>query len=252
MQKHTVGGVVLLAALLVSGCNATTSGEPAAAAPEPPAAVVSKAAMVPSTIGKMATPPPPEGTKYHNYCILRVEPVSKFTSGRYEGYWKDMRAAGYVVDLPGFPLPLFSDPERRDATTAHLTVCSSSSVVPDSMSGQWDNGNGDLQHRGEFTATFYYDPTPEGDFTDLSSFCGTSEDAIELGGDVTIEPWMYSEAPPTEISTTAETLVDRSVPLTGPNGEVVLTPSPEGTRWHVKNNDHADAFIEVWVYDYLQ
>ena len=252
MQGKALGCLMLLSACVMSGCNAGTPGEPAADASAPAAAAVSKAAMVPSTIGNMATPMPPEGTKYHNYCILRVEPVSTVTAGRYEGYWKDMRSAGYVVDLPGFPLPLFSDPDRRDATTAHLTVCASSSADPASMSGQWDNGNGDFQSRGEFTATFFYDPTPEGDFTDLDTFCGTSEDAIELGGDVTIEPWMHREAPPTEISTTVETLVDRSVPLTGPNGEVFLAPSPEGTRWHVKNNDHADGFIEVWVYDYIQ
>ena len=161
-------------------------------------------------------------------CIIRVEPVTTVTSGPYEGYWKDMRSAGYVVDLPGFPLPLFSDPERQDATTAHLTVCASSSADPDSMSGQWDNGNGDFQSRGTFTATFYYDPTPEGDFTNLDTFCGVSEDAIELGGDVTIEPWIGREAPPTEISTTAETVVDRSVPVTGPNGETFMVPSPRG------------------------
>lgn len=251
MQGTVIPRLVLFVVLVVSGYNATTSGESAATEPAP-AAAVSKAALVPATIGKLATPAAPEGTKYHNYCILRIEPVRTVTAGRYEGYWKDMRSAGYVVDLPGFPLPLFSDPERRDATTAHLTVCASSSVDPDSMSGRWDNGNGDLQHNGNFTATFYYDPTPGGDFTNLRTFCGTSEDAIELGGDVTIEPWMYREAPPTAISTTAETLVDRSVPLTGPNGEVFMAPSPEGTRWHVKNNDHADGFIEVWVYDYIQ
>ena len=62
---------------------------------------------------------------------------------------------------------------------------------------------------------------------------------------MTIEPWMYREAPPNEISTTAETLVDRSVPMTGPNGETFRAPSPEETRWHMKNNDHADGFVEV-------
>ena len=111
--------------------------------------------MVPATIGQLATPAPPEGAKHHHYSILRAEPLSNMTSGPYKGFWKDMRSAGFVVDQPGFPLSLFSDPGQRDAVTAHLTVCASSSIDPESVSGQWNKRNGDLRHSGSLTATCY-------------------------------------------------------------------------------------------------
>ncbi len=222
--------LVLPAVLAVSGCTG----------------------MVPATIGQIATPAPPEGAEYHHYSILRAEPLSTMTSGPCKGFWKDVRSAGYVVDKPGFPLPLFADPEKRDAATAHLTVCVSSSIDPESMSGQWNQGNRDLRHSGSLTATYYYDPTPEGDVADLDTFCGTSEDTVELGSDPTAEPWVFREAPASEISTTEETLVNRAAVLVGENGEAILATSPEGTRRHVKNSDHGNGFIEVWVYEYLE
>ena len=96
-----------------------------------------------------------------------------------DGNWKTNRTAGYVADMPGFPLPLFSDPEKRDATTAHLYVCDPAARTI-SYTGNWDEGT--LESRFEFAdVVFYYDPTPEGDFGNLDTFCSPSEDAIKLG-----------------------------------------------------------------------
>ena len=120
------------------------------------------------------------------------------------------------------------------------------------MSGRSNKGDGDLRHSGSLTETYYYDPTPEGDFADLDTFCGNRVDAIERGGDMTTEPWVFREAPASEVSTTAETVVDRAIVPTGGNGEAIVATSPVGTRRHVKNGDHANGFVEVWVYEYLE
>ena len=51
-----------------------------------------------------------------------------------------------------------------------------------------------------------------------------------------------------------ETVVDRSVQVTGPDESVFDPPSPKGTRWHVMGkggNDVADGMTGVWVYDYV-
>lgn len=54
---------------------------------------------------------------------------------------------------------------------------------------------------------------------------------------MTTEPWVFREAPASEISTTAETMVDRDIVPTGGNGAVIVATSPVGTRRHVKNSD---------------
>ena len=44
----------------------------------------------------------------------------------------------------------------------------------------------------------------------------------------------------------------RAVALAGGNGVAIVATSPEGSRRHVKNSDHGNGFIEVWVYEYLE
>ena len=231
--------VILALCAVMAGCATDTS--PSLSATAAPVTIA------PAT----PTPEAPPGTNYHNYCVLRSEMLSTYEDGN----WKTNRTAGYVADMPGFPLPLFSDPEKRDATTAHLYVCDPAARTI-SYTGNWDQGT--LESRFEFAdVVFYYDPTPEGDFGNLDTFCSPNKDAVKLGGDRTIEPGHWKQQPwgHAQVNAYAETIVDRSVPVTGPDGAVFDAPSPERTRWRVMakgRGDVADGMSEVWVFDYVQ
>ena len=243
-MKYHLQSIVAVAGILAV-CAALTGC--ATDAPPSLSATATPVTIAPAT----PTPAAPPGTKYQNYCVLRSEMLSTYEDGN----WKTNRTAGFVADMPGFPLPLFSDPEKRDATTAHLYVCDPSATTI-SYTGNWNEGR--LESRFEFAdVVFYYDPTPEGDFANLDTFCNPSEDAIRLGGDRTIEPghWKQQLWGPAQVNAYTETVVDRSVQVTGPDGTVFDAPSPKGTRWHVMGkdrNDVADGMTEVWVYDYVQ
>ena len=127
----------------------------------------------------------------------------------------------YVHDMPDFPLPMFNDPVRKDATTAHLTGCSTAYKVG-------VDGDGRPKYRWD-DFSFYYDPTPDGDYANPRSFCGDEEGVIALGGD---------------------RLLDRQVEVAGPDGETVVI-SPEGSIWAVSwEYLPRDELTEIWVYQY--
>ena len=94
--------------------------------------------VTPTTVQVQSpVPEAPAGAQYHIYGIGKYKELSPNGAK-----WL---TAGFIVDMPGFPLPLFSDPNKKDVTTAHLTFCSY---------GTSKNG------RFEFVATEYYDETP--------------------------------------------------------------------------------------------
>ena len=123
--------------------------------------LLSCSSVTPTTVQMQSpTPGAPAGAQYHIYGIGKCKELSSDGAK-----WL---SAGYVVDMPDFPLPLFSDPNRKDVTTAHLTFCAYGT-----------SHNGML----EFVATEYYDETPDGDFANLESLCGDEEGVREFGGD---------------------------------------------------------------------
>ena len=204
---------VLAASLSLFGCSAPT----AVATPTTVAATV-------------ATPAPPAGTKYHNYCVGKFDPMPSNP-----GKW---RSGIYVADIPGFPLPLFSDPDKKDVTTAHLTGCTDGSFGDDGAMS--------------FSFTFYYDETPDGDFSDLDTLCGDEDGVRNLGGDITVAPFVGGND---DIARGADvvptrTVVDRSAAVVGPDGRTMTFPSPEGTEWRILTRyDEPTDLIEIWVYD---
>ena len=126
--------------------------------------------------------------------------------------------------MPGFPLPLFSDPDRKDETTAHLTAC---------MKGT------SRDKRVEWTATHYYDETPDGDFDDLDTFCGGEEGVRDLGSLSTTES--YRSGSPARYAT------KRAVTLEGADGRTVQFPSPEGTEYiGVGKTDSETGLRHAW------
>lgn len=168
-----------------------------------------------------AMPEAPEGTKYHIYGIGKFKELSPGGST-----WM---TAGFIIDMPDFPLPLFSDPEKKDVTTAHLTFCAR---------GTTNNG------MNEFVATEYYDETPDGDFADLETLCANDEDVREIGGDRSKEPYDPSKGYLT-------TIVDRSALVEGPDGQSIMYPAPQGTEFHATwRHDVRTGLDEIWVFTY--
>ena len=190
----------------------------------------------PTTVGTAtATPEPPAGTKHHNYCVGKVDLMPSDPTK-----W---RAGVYVADIPGFPfpLPLFSDPDRQDVTTAHLTGCADGSFGEDGAMS--------------LSFTFFYDETPDGDFSDLDTLCGGKEDVWSLGGNVTSAPFVAGNddiARGVDVVPT-RTVVNRSVALAGPDGRTMPFPSPEGTEWRVLTRyDEPTELFELWVYEVVE
>ena len=217
----------------------TLSGFPLRDAAAPAALAASLALAMsgcaPTTVGTAtATPAPPAGTKYHNYSVGKVDLMPSDPAK-----W---RAGVYVADIPGFPfpLPLFSDPEKQDVTTAHLTGCA--------------DGSFDEEGAMSLSFTFFYDETPDGDFSDIDTLCGgeEEEDVWSLGGDVTAAPFVAGDddiARGADIVPT-RTVVDRSVALAGPDGQAMAFPSPEGTEWRVLTRyDEPTELFELWAYE---
>ena len=178
------------------------------------------ASVTPTTV-PVPSPMPeaPAGAKYHIYGIGKFKELSPN-----EATW---RSAGYVIDMPDFPLPLFSDPNKKDVTTAHLTFC----AYGTSKNGMF-----------EFVATEYYDETPDGDFTNLDSLCGDEEEVRVFGGDRSKEPYDPSQG-------YVRTIVDRSALVEGPDGRSVMYPAPQGTEFHAtwKHNSRT-GLDEIWVF----
>lgn len=178
------------------------------------------ASVTPTTV-QVQSPPPeaPAGAQYHRYSISKNKELSP--------NWATWLTAGYIVDMPGFPLPLFSDPNKKDVTTAHLTFCAYGT-----------SKNGML----EFVATEYYDETPDGDFANLESLCGGEEGVREFGGDRSKEPYNLSRG-------YVRTIVDRSASVEGPDGKSIVYPAPQGTEFHLTwKRDSGTGLDEIWVY----
>lgn len=180
-------------------------------------AAVGCASVTPTTVSTQSpVPEGPEGAQYLSYVVAKYMELGP-------GKW---RTAGYFVDMPGFPLPMFSDPGNKDVTTAHLTFCTD---------GKFEDG------MSQFVVTHYYDETPDGDFANLDSLCGGEEGVRALGGD--------SAGPHEPQPNHARTVVDRSVVLEGPEGTQTVHPSPQGTEWYVTwEEDPRTGLIEAWVF----
>lgn len=178
------------------------------------------ASVTPTTVQVQSpVPEAPAGAKYHIYGISKSKDLSPNGAT-----WL---TAGYVVDMPDFPLPLFSDPNTQDVTTAHLTFCAYGT-----------SKNGML----EFVATEYYDETPDGDFANLESLCGGEEGVREFGGDRSKEPYDLSRG-------YVRTIVDRSASVEGPDGKSIMYPAPQGTEFHVTwKHDSGTGLDEIWVF----
>jgi hypothetical protein len=233
--------------------------EAAAPTPEPAAPVEGEeAAMGPWTPGVDEPSPMPstlEGWVYRSYEIFKYmshrdldeeDPRRIAEPDRW-------RSVGYVVDMPGFPAPLFSDPDRQDETTAHLTWCDEA-----------------IHGAPAYTTTYYYDPTPDADFGDFDTFCGGEEGVTELGGYISLTgdrgaigdfpggaAWGMPELPRWQ-GRAARAAVDRTAVVEGPDGQMVVFPAPvEANRARVflmdggRRGDYsiANTFREMWVYD---
>ncbi len=224
--------VVVAASLLVAGCQQTAatsggSGQSATAAAEDRSSW--------QTLSTFRSPPAaPAGSRYQNTCVSRG-----YALEGPEDAPDRFLVALYVHDMPDFPLPMFSDPVRQDATTAHLTGCAVHYKVGMDANGKpkyrWDD------------FTFYYDPTPDGDFANPESLCGGEEGVIALGGDRLLDQsaaeWGYDGG-------YGLTEVDRQVEVAGPDGNTVVI-SPAGaiwaTGWEWMPQDNLS---EIWVYQY--
>lgn len=175
------------------------------------------ASVTPTTVSMQSpVPEAPEGAQYLSYVVAKFKDTGS-------GKW---RTAGYFADMPGFPLPMFNDPGKKDVTTAHFTFCTD---------GTSEGG------MSQFVATHYYDETPDGDFANLDSLCGDEEGVRALGGD--------SAGPHEPQPNHVRTVVDRSVVLEGLDGAQTIHPSPQGTEWYVTwKDDPRTGLLEAWVF----
>jgi hypothetical protein len=217
---------------LVAGCQQTTSSSDSAGQPATDAAADRSTWQTLSKFSPL--PSAPAGARYQNTCVGKAY----ILEGSDEAPEKVLSVV-YVHDMPDFPLPMFNDPVRKDATTAHLTGCTTQYRVGTDASGKpkyrWDD------------FSFYYDPTPDGDYANPRSFCGDEEGVIALGGDRLLDQsgqgWGYSEGHHL-------TEVDRQVEVVGPDGDTVVI-SPEGSRWAVSWEWFPqDELTEILVYQY--
>ena len=175
------------------------------------------AVVTPTTVSVQSpAPEAPDGTQYSAYVIGKYQELAP-------GKWM---TAGYIVDMPGFPLPLFSDPDNKDVTTAHLTFCTY---------GTSEDG------MEQYVATQYYDETPDGDFANVESLCGGEEGVHEFGGD-RAEPYDAAQG-------FARTVVDRTIVIEASDGTSIVHPAPQGTEWHVPwKEDLRTGLLEVWLF----
>ncbi len=191
-----------------------TEAEPAAV--EKPAAPASAAPVTTS----MASPTPeaPEGAIWNN----RAVGAGKFAESDGKGKW---RTAVFFAEVPGFPLPMFSDPDRRDVTTAHLVGCAEGAVSKDG--------------ENSWKATFYYDETPNGDFADLDTICADPDGSRVLGTETTLEVGKGS----------ARTVVESATEVEGADGRKAMYPAPVGAELHVVwKTDEKTGLTESWAF----
>lgn len=197
-------GKTLLALALAAAPAAAGAAE---AAPEPASTTV-------------PAPETPEGTRYGFFAIGKIESLEN----------NRFRYAGYIVDMPGFPLALFSDPDRKDEAAALLTVCLEGA--------SWDKRATDGI---EWTMTYYYDETPDGDFDDLDTFCGGEEGVRGLGGLATTRAYRLGSPAPAAAT--------RAVTLEGADGRTVRFPAPVGTEYiGVGENDPDTGLRHIWAF----
>jgi len=221
---------VVAGSFLVAGCQQTTStsdgGQSATDAAEDRSSW--------QTLSKFRPlPPAPEGSRYQNTCVGKGYVLEGPDSAP-----DKFLSVVYVHDMPDFPLPMFSDPVRKDATTAHLTGCSTAYKVG-------VDGNGRPKYRWD-DFSFYYDLTPDGDYSNPRSFCGDEEGVIDLGGDRLLD----ASADLWTNQGHNLTTVDRQVEVAGPDGDTVVI-SPEGSIWAVSWEWlPRDELTEIWVYQY--
>lgn len=218
-------------AVLVAGCQQTTSSSESAGQPAAGAAADRSTWQTLSQFRSL--PPAPPGSRYQNTCVGKGIILEGPDSGP-----DKFLSVVYVHDMPDFPLPMFNDPVRKDATTAHLTGCSTAYKVG-------VDGDGRPKYRWD-DFSFYYDPTPDGDYANPRSFCGDEEGVIALGGDRLLDQ-------SADLWTNEGhnlTVVDRQVEVAGPDGETVVI-SPEGSIWAVSwEYLPRDELTEIWVYQY--
>lgn len=221
--------LVVACSFLVAGCQQTTSTSDGSG----PSAAEDRSNW--QTLSQFRPlPPAPAGSRYQNTCVGK----GYVLEGPDEAPDKFLNVV-YVHDMPDFPLPMFSDPVRKDATTAHLTGCNTVYKV-----GMDENGK--PKYRWD-DFSFYYDPTPDGDYGNPRSFCGDEEGVIALGGDRLLDTsgamWGYNRG-------YGLTEVDRQVEVVGPDGNTVVI-SPEGSIWATAWEwlPH-DELAEIWVYQY--
>ena len=176
------------------------------------------ASVTPTTVNMQSpVPEAPEGAKYQIYAVAEYKELAP-------GEWLTV---GYVADMPGFPLPLFSDPDKKDVTTAHLTFCTPGTIE----SGM-----------SEFAGTQFYDETPDGDFSNPDSLCGGEEGVRDFGGDRTEEPYDPEQG-------FVRTVVDRIVELEMSDGTTAIHPAPQGTKWHgTWKEDFRTGLLEILVF----
>ena len=222
---------VVAGSFLVAGCQqATSTSDGSGEAPTDAAEDRSSW----QTLGQFRSlPPAPAGSRYQNTCVGKGYVLEGPDSAP-----DKFLSVVYVHDMPDFPLPMFSDPVRKDATTAHLTGCSTAYKVG-------VDGNGRPKYRWD-DFSFYYDLTPDGDYSNPRSFCGDEEGVIDLGGDRLLD----ASADLWTNQGHNLTTVDRQVEVAGPDGDTVVI-SPEGSIWAVAwEYLPRDELTEIWVYQY--
>ena len=219
--------VAVAAVPALAGCNVSGSPSADAAAGRSDGQTLSRFQPI---------PPAPPGSRYQNTCVGKAHVLEEGSGDAPEKFL----ATVYVHDMPDFPLPLFSDPVRRDATTAHLTGCATHYRVGEIDANGWPKYRWD-----DFT--FYYDPTPDGDFANPRSFCGDEPGVLALGGDRLADSsaaeWGYDRG-------YGLTEVDRQVEVAMPDGTPVVI-SPAGAVWATGwETIEKDDLAEIWVYQY--
>ena len=204
MVKRNARAILSGAAIAFAAAACLAAG-PAGAAPK-------------ATSSVSPVPEAPEGAIWNN----RAVGAGAFGESDGKGKW---RSAVFFAEVPGFPLPMFSDPDRRDVTTAHLVGCIEGAVSKD----------GEVSWK----TTFYYDETPNGDFADLDTICADPDGSRVLGTETTLEVR----------KTHARTVIESATEVEGADGRKAMYPAPVGTELHVVwKMDEKTGLTESWAF----
>jgi len=203
----TIAGAIAALAMLAA-CEAPVGQQAAAPVASAPATNVETA---------NPAPPAPPGNRYAGYWVTADETVERGNG------WTKFRSGAFAADFPELPLPLFSDPEKQDVTTARVKSCTNG--ISNEAGTNWES-------------ITYYDPVGGASFDDLDTFCEWEDKEGVI---------VFARTKPLEIrALTVEILpegsginyvgkqvVSDAAPLTGPNGEVFLPFGPAGTEVHL-------------------